>query len=138
MSIRKRFDLARRVYNLTVRLDAKTTELQDAHRALAKAQDGVKFYTQQCDRKETERRALVDAHDDEKRRLNDEWNRQLVPIDPTAGRAALGARDRTNAHRLAEANERLRTENEELRRDNARLAVLVDECHTKHSEGNPS
>jgi hypothetical protein len=40
--------------------------------------------------------------------------------------------------RLAFENDGLRTENEELRRQNARLAVLVDECNTKHGEGNPS
>lgn len=137
MNLRSWFDMARRVVNLTVQLDAKSQELHAAHRALAKAEESKSFYVAQCDRKEVERRALVDAHGDQLRRLADAHDRALVPAVSTA-QTALGSRDRANALGRERENEQLRTENEELRRANARLAVLVDECHTKHGEGNPS
>lgn len=137
MNVRSWFDMARRVVNLTVQLDAKSAELHAAHRALAKAEESKKFYVAQCDRKETERRALVEAHNDQLRRLADAHDRALVPAVSTA-QTALGSRDRANAVKLAGQVEQLRTENEVLLRDNVRLAALVDECHTKHTEGIPS
>ena len=133
MNIRSWFDMARRVVNLTVQLDAKKQELHDAHRALAKAQESTKFYIAQCDRKEVERRALVDAHNDQLRRLADANDRALVPMVPAA-LADVGSRERANARRLEDANEQLRHENEELVRENVRLAGLVDECTTKHGD----
>ena len=137
MNVRSWFDLARKVLNLSVQLDAKAAELHAAHRALARAEEKVAFHVAQLDERDKERRKLIAEHEDEKRRLHDAHDRSLVPMVTTPA-VALGARDRQNLHRLEGEKEQLRTENEELRRANARLAVLVDECATKHGEGNPS
>jgi hypothetical protein len=135
--LRLRFNLVRRLANLTMQLQAKSQELRDAHRALAKAEASKAFYVAECDRRDKERRTLIAAHEDEKRRLHDQHDRALVPTVSTAA-TALGSRDRQNAVRLAFENDGLRAEAEHLRRENARLAVLVDECQTKHGEGNPA
>lgn len=128
MNPRSWFDLAGQVANLTVQLAARTTELRDAHKTVA--------YWKQ----------IAGERFDEIRRLNADINearadatrrtsRDLVPpVVPSV----LGSRDRANAQRMTTELAEARTENEELRRANARLAVLVDECHTKHGEGNPS
>lgn len=123
------FDLAGKVVALGVQLEAKTGELRAAHKTIeywkALANDR---WAEVC---------KLRADVNEARAAVAQGNaRQLLPSPP--GAPALGSRDRANAHRLAAANEQLRTENEELRHANARLAVLVDECNTKHGEGNPS
>lgn len=174
MNLRKRFDLLRRVVNLTMQLDGKTQELLAAHRRirvleqerdqdvdrtterdLIAAQARIADLTDDLaqSRRQT-RDAEVkhkEAHDrvlglerqlDEyarshasKARIADQ-HRQVSALPPALNR------DRANAVRLAFENDGLRTENEELRRQNARLAVLVGECATKHQEqhreGNPS
>lgn len=128
MSVLSWFDLAGRVAGLTIQLAARTGELRDAHKTVA--------YWKQ----------IAGERFEEIRRLNADVNEARVDatrasartLIPPVAPSALGSRDRANALRLEGEKEQLRTENEELRRQNARLAVLVDECHTKHTEGNPS
>jgi hypothetical protein len=120
------FDLAGRVVSLTAQLAARTTELRDAHKQVA--------YWKQIAGERWDQIARLNA-DVNEARADATRGRNLIPaIAPSV----LGSRDRANALRREGENEQLRTENEELRRDNARLAVLVDECNTKHGEGNPS
>lgn len=123
MTLRSWFDLARRVVNLTVQLDARAGELRDVHKQVA--------YWKQ----------LAGERWDEVQRLNGEVNAGKLaepercgmsnPV-PSVVSIPLGSRDRANAVRLSEENSVLRAEVDRLRVVNGRLAARVGELEAKY------
>lgn len=128
MSLRKRLDLARRVLNLTIQLDARAGELRDAHKQVA--------YWQQ----------LAGQRWDDVQRLNAAVNeakaeqkpqRGMGDIVPSVVHVSCGSRDAANALALADRNAELHTEigRAERRAFDAEKALeklLADGAHADH------
>jgi chromosome segregation ATPase len=160
VNLRKRLNLARRVYSLTMQLRGKSAELHAAHRRIDALSEGR---CEDADLRAADAR-ISDLTDQlaEAGRANRSAHDQIAGLQKQLAEYAIANvvthrladqhhlvsalppalnRDRSNALRLQEANERLRGENEELRRANARLAVAVGGLEAelkKQLEGNPS
>jgi hypothetical protein len=113
VNFRAWFNLARRVVNLTVQLDARASELRDVHKQVA--------YWRQ----------IAGERWDEVQRLNGKVNAAPEPkpgamgdLVPAVAPVPLGSRDRANALKLA-------AENADLRAEVERLQIAL-------KEGNPS
>lgn len=98
------FDMARRVLNLTVQLDARAAELRDAHRQVAYWKDLAGQRWEDIQRLNV---ALADAQPAKQVGMGD--------ISPAVVAVPLGSRDRENANRLALENADLRAEVERLK-----------------------
>lgn len=120
MSLRSWFDLARKVLNLTVQLDARAAELRDAHKTVAywKQLAGERW-----DDVQRLNGAVNAAKTAEVKRAESEPRGMSDPV-PAVAAVLLGSRDRANAQRLAAENAQLRAEVE-------RLQIAL-------KEGNPS